>query len=386
MKTYLAPTNRSAEKEIKRQNRQLISSTLLNEISAASNTYFMILNANRQIVYTNKQLLELLNINESAVVYGNRLGEALHCINSDIMEAGCGTSEQCIHCGAVNAILSAIAGIESEKECRVSTKEGQSIDLSVKTKPFYYEDDKYVLLFAVDISDKKRREVLERTFFHDIMNTIGGLKGMTELLTMEISDNQKESIDIIYNLSDRLVHEIQSHRMLLNAENDKLKLELTEINLALYLQEIKLIVHKNKNIKHTKIDIISDEALYFQTDIALLQRILINMIKNAAEASDPEQTITIKAFQQQNNGVISIHNESYMPKDVQLQIFQRSFSTKGTGRGVGTYSMKLFAEKYLCGKIYFTSSKEEGTTFYFEHPINLETKSKETKNGIGELA
>ena len=61
-----------------------------------------------------------------------------------------------------------------------------------------------------------------------------------------------------------------------------------------------------------------------------------------------------------------------MPRNVQLQVFQRSFSTKGPGRGIGTYSMKLFAEQYLKGKIWFTTEKSTGTTFYFSIPLKTE--------------
>ena len=65
----------------------------------------------------------------------------------------------------------------------------------------------------------------------------------------------------------------------------------------------------------------------------------------------------------------SVHNPSVMPRTVQLQIFERSFSTKGTGRGLGTYSMKLLSERYLGGRVWFSSSKGEGTTFYAEYPL-----------------
>jgi sensor histidine kinase regulating citrate/malate metabolism len=61
-----------------------------------------------------------------------------------------------------------------------------------------------------------------------------------------------------------------------------------------------------------------------------------------------------------------VHNQGFIPKDVQLQIFQRSFSTKGEGRGIGTYSMKLLGEKYLKGKVRFESLDKNGTTFYIE--------------------
>ena len=57
-----------------------------------------------------------------------------------------------------------------------------------------------------------------------------------------------------------------------------------------------------------------------------------------------------------------------MPKDVKLQIFQRSFSTKGIGRGIGTYSMKLITEQYLKGTISFVSNGAVGTTFTLRIP------------------
>ena len=45
------------------------------------------------------------------------------------------------------------------------------------------------------------------------------------------------------------------------------------------------------------------------------------------------------------------------------------FSTKSsTGRGLGTYSMKLLGERYLGGAVSFSSSAEHGTVFTFELP------------------
>ncbi len=66
-----------------------------------------------------------------------------------------------------------------------------------------------------------------------------------------------------------------------------------------------------------------------------------------------------------------VHNPAYMPRDIQLQVFQRSFSTKGEGRGLGTYSIKLLTERYLCGTVSFKSSPEEGTVFRVEYPARV---------------
>jgi sensor histidine kinase regulating citrate/malate metabolism len=57
--------------------------------------------------------------------------------------------------------------------------------------------------------------------------------------------------------------------------------------------------------------------------------------------------------------------------EIANRIFQRNFSTKAqAGRGVGTYSMKLFGEKILGGKVSFTSSREDGTVFKFTHHLS----------------
>ena len=70
-----------------------------------------------------------------------------------------------------------------------------------------------------------------------------------------------------------------------------------------------------------------------------------------------------------NNTVLfKIHNKSVIPQDVQSRIFRKSFSTKSRDRGLGTYSIKLFTEKYLKGKVWFTSDKDIGTTFYIQVP------------------
>ena len=87
------------------------------------------------------------------------------------------------------------------------------------------------------------------------------------------------------------------------------------------------------------------------------------MIKNALEACAQGQIVTVASHAAGDSVNFSVHNPTYITRDVQLQLFKRSFSTKGAGRGLGTYSMKLLTERYLKGKIAFTSFEQEGTTF-----------------------
>jgi signal transduction histidine kinase len=62
------------------------------------------------------------------------------------------------------------------------------------------------------------------------------------------------------------------------------------------------------------------------------------------------------------------HNAQAIPRAIQLQLFQRSFSTKGPGRGIGTYSIRLLTERYLGGTVVLSSEPETGTRFELSFP------------------
>ncbi len=369
MKTYYAPPQRDNPDEILLENQEIISLDFIRELTTATNNFFMILNDKRQIVFANVALLKLLGLHSELDAAGKRPGEALNCKNANLMEAGCGTSQFCSQCGAVHAILAALDGKESEKECRIVTSENSSFDLAIKTKPFLFNDHKYIILSAIDISDTKRREILEQVFFHDILNTAGGLMGLAEIMMMNHTED--DSFETIYSLSDKLVKEIQSQRLLLEAENDNLELDPIEINLKNFLNDIKKLTENNDAINHISILINCDSSINIETDSTLLQRVLINMVKNAAEASNSGDTITLAGKTKKDTVITSVHNPTYMSEEVQLQVFQRSFSTKGTARGIGTYSMKLFGEKYLKGTVDFNSNKTGGTTFFINLPKTI---------------
>ena len=137
-------------------------------------------------------------------------------------EAGCGTTEFCSTCGAVRAILDGLAGNESVQECRIGVESGDSLDLRVRATPLKLADKQFVVFAVVDISHEKRREALERIFFHDVLNTAGGVNGYAYLLTLGAVEDLDKMADSVYLLSDRLIDEIKAQRELLAAESGEL--------------------------------------------------------------------------------------------------------------------------------------------------------------------
>ena len=105
------------------------------------------------------------------------------------------------------------------------------------------------------------------------------------------------------------------------------------------------------------------------TDRTLLARILGNMLKNALEAAGADETVTFRCTREGERIDFAIHNRAAIAPAAQLEIFQRSFSTKGEGRGLGTYSMKVLGE-YLGAEVDFSSSAASGTTFRLRLPLH----------------
>ena len=108
-----------------------------------------------------------------------------------------------------------------------------------------------------------------------------------------------------------------------------------------------------------------------QSDHTLLLRVLGNMLKNALEASAPGEIVTLGTECAEDQVVFWVRNPAFMPREVQLQVFKRSFSTKGPGRGIGTYSIRLLVTRFLQGSVDFESSQEHGTTFRARLPKEL---------------
>lgn len=148
-----------------------------------------------------------------------------------------------------------------------------------------------------------------------------------------------------------------------------MSLRISEIDVGPYLHRTLQALNHTAATRDVKLAVTIGEAATMTSDPTLLGRILINMAKNACEASLTGGTVTVSYIVTDEQITFKVHNETAMPKKVQLQVFKRSFSTKGTGRGIGTYSMKLFTEQYLQGKIGFDTSAEEGTTFYAVFPL-----------------
>ena len=367
--THFADPARADAETIAQQSRQLRADPLLAGLLDCFPVAAVAVNRHRQIVLANSKLQEMVGISPEVLI-GLRPGEALDCVHAFDMPSGCGTSPACPYCGAALALVDCLAtGRPQVQECRVvrrAAKGPMALDLRVTATPLDIPSGRFLIFAVEDTTDEKRRRVLERLFFHDAINVAGGLQGLTQLLAESEGEEAREIRHEVYSLSTQLVEEIQAHRDLAAAESGDLEAHLVETDVPEILARLATsYAHQPVAVdKHLEIECIDDPAP-IRTDPVLLRRVLGNLLKNALEASRSEATVTVR-FDRDECGAprFEVVNPGVMPVAVRQQLFQRSYSTKdGAGRGVGSYSVKLFTERYLGGSVRFRSDDATGTVF-----------------------
>jgi len=365
------PLQRLSVSEVQRQHANLDADKLGLHILEELPTPMVLVNRTHQIVYANRALRGMTS-EDLGVLLGLRPGEVLGCENSTRAEGGCGCAEACSTCGAVRAIMASLQGEPTTNECRI-TRQGDdgmdAMDLRIHAHPMPIGGESYALLHVADISAEKRRQNLEKIFFHDILNVVGSIRGFAEILLDYNLENPREIFEQIHEASQQMVDEIEAQRMLSRAEHGDLDVQREPLESLQVLERVVTLL-KGHEVAHGRQVVIGAGSCrdIFLSDPMLLVRSLINLAKNALEATPVGGTVTLGCERLGDALRFEVHNDAVIPHEIQLQIFQRSFSTKGCGRGIGTYSVRLLVERYLAGKVSFVSDKTVGSRFFIALP------------------
>lgn len=370
--TLHASPERLSEYELRKQVISFENYIVLRQVFDSLDILILVINSYRQAIYVNKAFLKLFGVKSSSPFIGKKPGEILGCIHTNDYYGGCGTSEACRYCNGVNLVLKSINKQSSRSGEVAITAEayGEMLPMNFLEKvfPIQLNGETFYVVSLMDISDTERRISLERIFFHDIINTSGALRNLVSMLKEDVPETYKPEVEIVEDAFSGLVDEILEQKQILDAESNELCTDFIILKSMDVIESVAKL-YKNHDVARGKEIIVSNdtENIEFRSDFTILKRVLANMLKNALESTGNEGYVTIgcrKVSVEKEYVEFWVNNKEMMPRAVQLQVFKRSFSTKGPGRGLGTYSMKLFGERYLKGKVYFTSNKQSGTTFY----------------------
>ncbi|MCH8524381.1 MAG: HAMP domain-containing protein, partial [Balneolales bacterium] len=227
-----------------------------------------------------------------------------------------------------------------------------------------------------DLAESERQAAwseMARQVAHEIKNPLTPMKLSIQHLYQQVAYHQRPIEDVrnlVKRITSTLIEEIDS---LSNIATDFSKFarpvteefRLLDINvliesvLDLYSHDDRIDFHIDSDVHDLRIQAAHDE----------LKRVLINLIKNAMEASGPGGLIFIRAYAHQHFAVIEVaDNGKGMTEQVRTKVFVPNFSTKNSGTGLGLAISRKIIEAHK-GRIHFASVVGLGTTFTVYLPL-----------------
>lgn len=370
--TFSAPSGRVSGEGLRLLVESCVHHPVCRVILEAVDGYVMVLNEQRQVVAANSELIAAIEADGGEFPYGLRPGEVLDCSCVPLGPDGCGTAGECSSCGALLTLMaSRQTGAVATGECLMNIDKGgiiQAREFHVRATPLEIGASRLTVFLLHDISAEKRRDALENIFIHDLLSMLSGLGIWATALQRDPSRVETVGRKIV-TISRYLSDEVRSRRLLLEAEKGELDLKVEEISVQDLFADVHGFFSEFDEQAGRRIELLlPGPDCRLRTNRFLLTRVLINMLRNGLEGS-PGGTVHADFRSAAGGPLFSVSNPAYIPAEVAERIFHRAFSTKGVaGRGLGTYSMKLFVENYMKGKVWFTTDREAGTTFFVSLP------------------
>lgn len=385
-----------SEHEILQQ--QLIDIGNLYFSAVQNSPHGIIIEQRGKVVYANKIISALLGIDKPQALVGRSFLMLMH--PEDRKESSARTNSS--HESHGNAVFITQRMLKSDGD-----------DLSVETSYTHipYDGEPSTMVTVKDLTEKLILEerlqqaqkleamgILVGGIAHDFNNLLAGITGNVFLAQMAVEDNMSpsENLEQIEDLSFHAAEMIQ--QLLQFARKTRISMKPIElsgfIKEALDLHQITIPEHINVNLD------ISDEPLTIHGDFIQLQRSLINLIRNAADALEGKEnpTITISlhkknsdnAFLERHPSVkttnmvrLTVHdNGSGISEGTQEHLFEPFFTTKDVGKGTGLGLAVVYGTLRAHGGVIEVESRQNAfTAFHLYFPLS-DNKSSEKKNGL----
>ncbi|MEK6479499.1 HAMP domain-containing sensor histidine kinase [Catalinimonas sp. 4WD22] len=224
--------------------------------------------------------------------------------------------------------------------------------------------------------DTLRKELIANVS-HDLRTPLSIMQGYVETLNIKkdsLTEAQKEKyMGIILNSSNKLKRLVDDLFELTKLEARQIEPKLETFALQDLVHDIAMKYQFLATEKALKLETYLDQSTALvHADLAMIERVMQNLLDNALKYTPPEGVIRIKAEQCEEQVCIEINNSgSTINKEEQELIFNRYFMGKeprANGSGLGLAIVRNILEIHH-SSIEVKSSPEEGTTFYFSLPL-----------------
>jgi len=366
-----------------------------------------------------EKIRSILRSSPDAITVSDLNGNLIDCNQADIEMFGYSTEEEMIGRNgfefiarkdrerAIEVLTKVVdAGIAKNFQCDGVAKDGREfpIEISVSLVRDASNNPKYLVGIIKDITERKqmqeklqeysqqlellvekRTEQLQETqeqlvkserlaaigqvaamVGHDLRNPLTGIKGAAYYLkTKPVMKTDKKAMEMLGLIEKDIEYSNKIITDLLEYSRE-IHLELTETTPQSIIEETLSLLKTPNNIRIVNL---TEKEPKIKIDIEKLNRVFVNMIKNAFDAMPNGGKLTIKSRRTNGDVEFAFSDTGIgMTEDQMRRIWTPFFTTKAKGLGLGLSICKRIIEAHG-GHISVESTCDKGTTFVITLPL-----------------
>ena len=270
-------------------------------------------------------------------------------------------------------------------EIQERKKDGELFTAEIRIAPVLGRDGQILSFVGIerDITEAKRLDSAKTEFIslaaHQLRTPITAISLTAEMLLGGLSGKMNEETEeYLYEIMNGVKKMSEMIELFLNVSRIEMKtfevipqpaniVKIIEDNIKSVLPQI-----KNKDLELRKN--IVDDLPIVSVDLKIMDIVLENILSNAIKYTPSKGVIIVATEKYKDYILIKISDTGCgIPKKQQDKVFDKLFRADNTdkkieGVGLGLYLCKSLIEQ-SGGKIWLTSEKDEGTTFYVSIPL-----------------
>ena len=182
-------------------------------------------------------------------------------------------------------------------------------------------------------AEKAAYEKVIRTISHEVNNTMGGVRSVLEVIGENIEDYEtKKVLESCDRRCESMGNFIREYAEVVKLPSPFMQPIELQYEIEKMLPFLNHIVPENVELIYHP----ESEKFKILGDSALLQQVVLNIVKNAVESIENEGYVKIDLSRENNKVKMTISNNGLpINKETSSQLFTPFFTTKREGKGIG---------------------------------------------------
>lgn len=374
----------------------------------------IIVQSDEEIIYVNNEAVKLFGAGDKRSIIGREIKDFL-----DINE---GIENSIFN---VNKMKHSYGEINLYKQCLIRKCDGEMLDLELVVTLIPYESKTVSLIFAKDVTERKRAEQFKQTiekqqfmlnraheydklrteFFsnisHDLRTPLNVMLSSLQMLNLMLNENsfidKKDKfisyITIMTQNSKRMLKIINNIIDMARIDSGFMQLYMHNYNIVEVIEDITLTVVDYARNKGISIQFDTEiEELIMACDKVKIERVMLNLLSNAVKFTNEGGSILVYISTNTNGDKVYISvkdNGIGISKEKYDWIFKRfaqednSATRMNEGSGIGLSIVKSLVEMHK-GNITLISEPGIGSEFVVELPVTLVDEEELLSHSIGD--